>query len=319
MIRLSAEEYQYMNYSSLSDYLKNEFGTKVYKIALDAGCTCPNRDGTLDTRGCIFCSAGGSGDFAADRSLPVYQQIESAKARVSRKITDGKYIAYFQNYTNTYESVEYLERIFLEAINHPDIAALSIATRPDCLPDGILDLLSRLNRIKPVWVELGLQTIHPRTADLIRRGFDLACFEESLEKLRVTGVKIIVHLILGLPFESRGDMLESVAYIASQPIDGIKLQLLHVLQNTDLAAHYERGEFAVMTMAEYIDLLAECIEMLPARIIIHRLTGDGPKSLLIAPLWSANKRVVLNTIQREFTIRDVRQGRKYISGKTGNP
>ena len=308
-----------MNYSSLSDYLKSEFGTKVYKIALDAGCTCPNRDGTLDKRGCIFCSAGGSGDFAADRSLPVYEQIESAKARVSRKITAGKYIAYFQNYTNTYESVEYLEKIFLEAITHPDIAALSIATRPDCLPDGILDLLNRLNQIKPVWVELGLQTIHPRTADLIRRGFDLGCFEDALEKLRVTGVKVIVHLILGLPGESRGDMLESVGYIAAQPIDGIKLQLLHVLQNTDLAALYELGEFSVMTLEEYIDLLAECIEMLPARIIIHRMTGDGPKSLLIAPLWSANKRVVLNTIQREFIKRDVRQGRKYISGKTGNP
>lgn len=299
-----------MNYSSLSDYLKNEFGTKVYKIALDAGCTCPNRDGTLDTRGCIFCSAGGSGDFATDRSLPVNAQIESAKARVSRKITGGKYIAYFQNYTNTYESVEYLEKIFMEAITHPDIVALSIATRPDCLPEEILDLLSRLNQIKPVWVELGLQTIHPRTADLIRRGFDLACFEESLEKLRVTGVKIIVHLILGLPFESRSDMLESVGYLASQPIDGIKLQLLHVLQNTDIAALYEREEFSVMTLDEYIDLLAECIEILPARIIIHRMTGDGPKSLLIAPLWSANKRVVLNTIQREFMKRDVRQGRK---------
>ena len=215
--------------------------------------------------------------------------------------------------------MDYLERIFLEAINHPDIAALSIATRPDCLPDGILDLLSRLNGIKPVWIELGLQTIHPRTADLIRRGFDLACFEEALEKLRVTGVRIVVHLILGLPFESRRDMLESVAYIASQPINGIKLQLLHVLKNTDLAALHSQGKFAVMTMEEYIDLLAECIEMLPPRIIIHRMTGDGPKSLLIAPLWSANKRVVLNTIQREFTRRDVRQGRKYITGMNNNP
>ena len=319
MIRLAAEEYQYMNYSSLTDYLKSEFGTKVYKIALDAGCTCPNRDGTLDTRGCIFCSAGGSGDFAADRSLPVYEQIESAKAGVSRKITDGKYIAYFQNYSNTYAPVAYLERIFMEAIIHPDIVALSIATRPDCLPDGILDLLTRLNKIKPVWVELGLQTIHPRTADRIRRGFDLACFEDALVKLRPTGVKIIVHMILGLPGESRGDMLASVRYIAAQPIDGIKLQLLHVLKITDLAALYDQGEFTVMTMEEYIDLLAECIEMLPSRIIIHRMTGDGPKSLLIAPLWSANKRVVLNTIQREFAIRDVRQGRKFIQEKTGNP
>lgn len=300
-----------MHYNTLSDYLKNEFGTKVYKIALDAGCTCPNRDGTLGTRGCIFCSEGGSGDFASDRGLSIHAQIESAKIRVRSKAGNGKYIAYFQSYTNTYAPLAYLESIFMEAISHPDIVALSIATRPDCLPDEIIDLLRRLSLIKPVWVELGLQTIHPDTARLIRRGFDLTCFETALAKLHTISVKIIVHLILGLPGESRDDILESVDYISRQPVDGVKLQLLHVLKNTDLAALYEKEEFTVMTREEYIDLLVECIEKLPPGMVIHRLTGDGPKSLLIAPLWSANKREVLNTMQREFTRKDVQQGRNF--------
>lgn len=300
-----------MYYYSLSDYLKAEFGTKVYKIAISSGCTCPNRDGTKGTRGCIFCSEGGSGDFAADAKLSVTGQIESAREKVSRKVLNGKYIAYFQSYTNTYAPVPYLEKIFTEAIMHPDIAALSIATRPDCLPDDCLSLLARLAEIKPVWVELGLQTIHPATADLIRRGFDLSCFEQAVTKLKSIGIKVIVHLILGLPGESRADMLESVDYIAALPADGVKLQLLHVLKNTDLAALYENGELEVMTMPGYIDLLAECIERLPARIVIHRLTGDGPKSLLLAPLWSANKRVVLNTIRQVFTQKNVVQGKNY--------
>jgi len=304
-----------MHYYSLSDYLKNEFGTKVYKIALDAGCTCPNRDGTLDTRGCIFCSEGGSGDFAADRSLPVRCQIESAQKRVKNKVGTGKYIAYFQNYTNTYAPVPYLEDIFTQAITHPDIVALSVATRPDCLPAEVLDLLHRLSLIKPVWVELGLQTIHPESSLLIRRGFDLLCFETALLHLRAAGIKVIVHLILGLPGETRSDMLESIDYIARQPVDGVKLQLLHVLKNTDLAVLYAKDGFKVMTMPEYMDLLAECIERLPSDMVIHRLTGDGPKSLLIAPLWSANKREVLNTIRREFTQRDVQQGRYFNKSK----
>lgn len=300
-----------MYYFSLSDYLKTEFGTKVYKIAISSGCTCPNRDGTKGTRGCIFCSEGGSGDFAADGSLSISSQIESAKEKVSRKVQSGKYIAYFQSYTNTYAPVSYLEKIFMEAITHPDIAVLSIATRPDCLPDDCLALLARLAKIKPVWVELGLQTIHPATSDLIRRGFDLPCFEQAVDKLKSIGIKIIVHLILGLPGESRADMLESVDYVAAMPVDGIKLQLLHVLKNTDLAPLYEKGGFEVMTLPAYIGLLAECIEKLPPRIVIHRLTGDGPKSLLLAPLWSADKRVVLNTIQQEFTRKNVLQGRNY--------
>jgi len=298
-----------MYYRSLSDALKEEFGAKVYKLALDAGCTCPNRDGTLDTRGCIFCSEGGSGDFAADPGLSVAEQIESAKSRVARKIRDGRYIAYFQNFTNTYAPLSKLERIYSEAILHPDIAALSIATRPDCLPDDTVQLLSRLSRIKPVWVELGLQTIHPETASLIRRGFDLSCFAEAVDRLNRAGLRVVVHLILGLPGESRADIIASVSYVAKLPVDGIKLQLLHVLRNTDLADMYEAGEFEVLTREEYIDLLAECVERLPERMVIHRLTGDGPKSLLIAPLWSADKRGVLNDIYREFTRRNVRQGR----------
>lgn len=298
-----------MHYRSLSDALKEEFGTKVYKLALDAGCTCPNRDGTLDTRGCIFCSEGGSGDFASDPNLSITEQIESAKTRVARKITGGRYIAYFQNFTNTYAPLPRLEKIYSEAIRHPDIAALSIATRPDCLPDETIDLLARLNHIKPVWVELGLQTIHPGTAALIRRGFDLPCFAEAVDRLNRAGIRIVVHLILGLPGETRDDMLASVSYVASLPVDGVKLQLLHVLRNTDLADMYEAGEFRVLTREEYISLLADCVERLPERIVIHRLTGDGPKKLLIAPLWSADKRGVLNEINREFTRRDVRQGR----------
>ena len=298
-----------MYYFSLSDYLKNEFGSKVYKIALDAGCTCPNRDGTLGTRGCIFCSEGGSGDFAADHRLPIFEQIESAKKRVSRKTGDGKYVAYFQNYSNTYAPVKYLEPLFTEAIQHPDIVALSIATRPDCLSDEILDLLHRLSLIKPVWVELGLQTIHQETAVLIRRGFDLSCFEDAVMRLKGIPVAVIVHLILGLPGETKSDMLASIDYLAHMPIDGIKLQLLHVLKNTDLAKMYAEGEFDVLSMDQYIDILADCIERLPPEIVIHRLTGDGPKSLLVAPFWSANKRNVLNTIRREFTARGVVQGR----------
>lgn len=298
-----------MYYRSLSDALKEEFGAKVYKLALDAGCTCPNRDGTLDTRGCIFCSEGGSGDFASDPALSVTEQIESAKGRVARKITDGRYIAYFQNFTNTYAPLPRLEKIYSEAIFHPDIAALSIATRPDCLPDDTIALLSRLNRIKPVYVELGLQTIHPKTASLIRRGFELSCFSDAVERLSRAGLRIVVHLILGLPGESRADIMASVSYVASLPVDGVKLQLLHVLRNTDLADMYAAGEFEVLTREEYIDLLAECVERLPERMVIHRLTGDGPKSLLIAPLWSADKRGVLNGIYREFTRRNVCQGR----------
>lgn len=296
-------------YHSLDYEMKKTFGTKVYKIALDGGMTCPNRDGTLGSRGCIFCSAGGSGDFAVELRPSVSEQIEEAAARIERKMdSSGSYIAYFQSYTNTYAPVERLRKLFTEAIRHPDVRVLSIATRPDCLPEEVVDLLAELNTIKPVWVELGLQTIHEDTAAFIRRGYELSCFEDALARLRGRGLDVIVHVILGLPGENRTRMLETVDYLAHQDIQGIKLQLLHVLQDTDLAQYYEKDGFPVMTLEEYIDLVIDCIAILPPRIVIHRLTGDGPKKLLLAPLWSGNKRLVLNTLTKRLKERGVTQG-----------
>lgn len=286
-----------ISYYSLNQYLQDTFGCKVYKIALNGGFTCPNRDGTIDTRGCIFCSAGGSGDFAGDPSFTITEQIEEGKQLVADKIRDGKYVAYFQAYTNTYGPVEKLRALFEEAIRHPDIVALSVATRPDCLPESVLDLLSELNQSKPVWVELGLQTIHEKTAQYIRRGYPLPVYEEAVQNLRERGLEVITHVILGLPGESREDMKETVEYVCSHQATGIKLQLLHVLEGTDLAEDYRAGRFRVMTEDEYVDLLMELLAIIPENIVIHRLTGDGRKKDLIAPLWSGNKKQVLNHIQ----------------------
>ena len=290
-------------YHSLDYEMKQRFGTKVYKLALDGGMTCPNRDGTLDTRGCIFCSAGGSGDFAE-------RDISLAAARVSKKLggRPAAYIAYFQSYTNTYAPVDYLRELFTAAIRHPQVKVLSIATRPDCLSDEILDLCSELNKIKPVWLELGLQTIHEDTAAWMRRGYKLDCFEDALIRLRQRDLEIIVHVILGLPGEDRSRMLETVSWLAGQDIQGIKLQLLHVLRGTDLADIYAENPFPVMSMDEYLDLVLDCIARLPPELVVHRITGDGPKNLLIAPQWSANKRLVLNTLTRRFKEREIFQG-----------
>lgn len=294
----------HMNYHSLSDHLKARFGCKVYKLALDGGMTCPNRDGTCGTGGCIFCGADGSGAFAQS-GASVTAQIEAAKARVAAKIKDGRYIAYFQSFTNTYAPVAYLEPLFRAAISHPDVAVLSVATRPDCLPEDVLDLLERLNREKPVWVELGLQTIHPDTARYIRRGYDLPVYDKAVEALRSRGLEVITHVILGLPGESREQMLETVQYVG-QKTDGIKLQLLHVLRGTDLAKDYENGLFETMTLDAYCDLIADCIRVLPQSVVVHRLTGDGAKKDLIAPLWTGDKKRVLNVLQH--TLSDVQQG-----------
>ena len=299
-----------MYYYSLNEYLLKTFGEKVYKISLDGGMTCPNRDGTLGNRGCIFCSRGGSGEFAAQRSLPVSEQIEQAKRRISKKSDCKKFIAYFQPFTNTYAPIDYLRKIFEEAIAPKEIAALSIATRPDCLGDKVLKLLDELNMRKPVWVELGLQTIHEKSADYIRRGYDLQVYDESVKKLHEIGINVITHIILGLPNESRSEILESVRY-AGERSDGIKLQLLHVLKGTDLLGDYEKGSFQTLSLEEYVDLLCECIEALPSNVVIHRLTGDGDKKLLVAPLWSADKKRVLNTIQKALHDRNVTQGRNY--------
>lgn len=295
-------------YHSLNSYLKRQYGQKLYKISLDGGMTCPNRDGKIGRGGCIFCSAGGSGDFAASRSLSITDQIEQAKLKVAAKVkSDTKYIAYFQAFTNTYAPVSYLEKIFMEAILHPDVMILSIATRPDCLDDKIIDLLARLNKIKPVWIELGLQTIHEQTAEFIRRGYPLSVFDDAVTKLSAHQIDTIVHLIVGLPYETKEDLLASIEYVCSLPIQGIKLQLLHILKDTDLAKYID--DFHILSMEEYIDLIISCVEHIPTRIVIHRITGDGPKSLLIAPIWSSNKRLVLNTMHKTMRERDTWQGK----------
>ena len=287
-----------MEYLSFSKYLKDKFGQKVYKISLDGGFTCPNRDGKAGTRGCIFCSKGGSGDFAESREMSITEQIESGKKKVEKKIKSGKYIAYFQAFTNTYAPVEMLRQKYEEAINHPDIVALSIATRPDCLGDDVLKLLDEMNKIKPVFVELGLQTIHQKSAKYIRRGYDLSVYDKAVRDLKKIGVNVVVHVILGLPNESENDMLETVKYVCESGANGIKLQLLHDIDGTDLAKDYEKGLFKTLEFDEYVNLIVKCVKIIPKDIVIHRLTGDGAKKDLIAPLWSADKKRVLNAINK---------------------
>lgn len=289
-----------MEYLSFNKYLKDKFGQKVYKISLDGGFTCPNRDGKTGTRGCIFCSKGGSGDFAESREMSITEQIESGKKKVEKKIKSGKYIAYFQAFTNTYAPVEILRQKYEEAINHPDIVALSIATRPDCLGDDVLRLLDEMNKIKPVFVELGLQTIHQKSAKYIRRGYDLSVYDKAVRDLKKIGVNVVVHVILGLPNESENDMLETVKYVCESGANGIKLQLLHVIDGTDLAKDYEKGLFKTLEFDEYVNLIVKCVKIIPKDIVIHRLTGDGAKKDLIAPLWSADKKRVLNAINKEL-------------------
>ena len=283
----------------LNEYLRERFGCKVYKIAINAGLTCPNRDGKLGFSGCIFCSAGGSGEFAGDASGSITDQIEDGKKLVSSKIKEGKFIAYFQAYTNTYAPVSTLRKVFSEAVNNEDIVALSIATRPDCLPDDVLGLLEELNRIKPVWVELGLQTIHKKTADYIRRGYDLDVYDNAVSELKKRGIEVITHVILGLPGEDMNMMKETVKYVCDHGTDGIKLQLLHVLKGTDLEKDYREGKFEVLTEDEYINILKECVKIIPETTVIHRLTGDGDKKILVAPLWSGDKKHMINRIRKE--------------------
>ena len=288
----------------LNDYLKNEYICKVYKLSLQINVTCPVRDGSIDTRGCIFCSGGGSGEFAAHRESSISEQITEAKARVSAKAgDDAKYIAYFQSFTNTYGSLSYLERKYREAMEPDDIVALSIGTRPDCISDEMYELLGNLNKVKPIWIELGLQTIHPETAKYIRRGYDLPVYDECVRRLREKGITVIVHVILGLPGETHDDMKETVKYVCSSGVQGIKLQLLHVLKGTDLYEDYLKGKVPVMTMEEYMSLLGELIPLIPDNVIVHRLTGDGPKSLLVAPLWTADKKRVINSINKLINTR----------------
>lgn len=283
--------------------MKERFGCKVYKLALDGGFTCPTRDGTKGTGGCIFCSAHGSGDFAVP-----YNEIEQAMEKVSAKNRNGKYIAYYQSFTNTYAPPERLKKVYAPAMQHPEIVALDIATRPDCLEPEKVELLKEMNQIKPVWVELGLQTIHPKTAAYIRRGFDLSVYDDAVRRLKEAGLEVIVHMILGLPNETEKEIYQTAEYISESKADGIKLQLLHVLKGTDLYQDYLNGAFRTLNLEEYIRLLEGCIRRLRPEIVIHRMTGDGAKKDLAAPLWSADKKTVLNTIRAAFIRDDLVQG-----------
>jgi radical SAM protein (TIGR01212 family) len=285
----------------LSEVLLQQYGEKVYKLSLSSGCTCPNRDGTLGVGGCTFCSEGGSGDFAA-ACAPIEKQLEEAKARIRRKTDAKRFIAYFQSYTNTYGDLNRLEALYTETLRHDEIEILSLGTRPDCLGEDVLAMLERLNAIKPVWVELGLQTIHDQTAKAVHRGYDLAAFEAGFRALKALGLTVIVHVIFSLPGETREDMLSTVRYLAAldPPPDGVKLQMLHVLRGTQLGAAYEKAPFPLLTLEEYAELIAQSVRILPEETVIHRLTGDAPGELLIAPEWTRNKKRVLNAVSREI-------------------
>lgn len=295
-------------YYSFNEYLQDTFGTKVYKLSLNGGLTCPNRDGKLGTRGCIFCSEGGSGDFAPPFT-DITTQINIARERIAPKYKGNSFIGYFQNFTNTYGPIDYLEKIFTEAIENPSIVGISVATRPDCLDDAVIELLSRLNSKKKVWVELGLQTIHQASADFIRRGYTLDVYDSAVERLRAHNIDIVVHLIIGLPNETKEMMIDSARYVAASQVSGIKLQLLHVLKNTDLATFYDQNKFSVLSMEEYFDIIGSILPILPENMVIHRITGDGPKNILIDPMWSADKHRVLNGLNQYLRDNNVIQGR----------
>ena len=283
---------------TFSQYCKATFGCKVYKLSLDGGFTCPNRDGAIGTGGCIFCSADGGGAFAESPCETIAQQLENAKRRVAAKNKNGKYMAYFQAFTGTYAPVAQLRRLYAQAIAPEDVVALSIGTRPDCLPQDVIDLLSEINRQKPVFVELGLQTTCPETASYIRRGYDNAVYFDGVKRLKNAGIQVVTHIILGLPGETAEDAAETTRFAVAAGTDGVKFHLLHVLRGTDLAEEYAAGKFRCLELEEYAQWLRQCIGQLPEHVVVHRMTGDGAKKNLIAPLWSADKKRVLNYLNR---------------------
>ena len=297
-------------YHTWNYYLRNNFGEKVFKVSLNAGFTCPNLDGKVSKGGCTYCSNSGSGDFAGNPASPLSEQFAEIKAMMHKKWPNAKYIAYFQAYTNTYAPLNVLKDKFEEALSFENVIGLSISTRPDCLEDDVVDYLAELNERTNLWVELGLQTMHERTAAYIRRGYPLSCFEDAVQNLRMRQIEVIVHTILGLPGESEKDILETMQYLNGQDIQGIKLQLLHVLKGTDLAEDYVAGKFRVYEREEYLNLLIDCLEHLDPSIVIHRMTGDGPEKLLIAPLWASRKREVLNLLHHEMKVRNSWQGKQ---------
>lgn len=297
---------------SLNEYCKQTFGEKVYRLSLNGGMTCPNRDGTISSGGCTFCSEGGSGDFAANYQVSISAQIAEAKTRIQKKTDCNKFIAYFQAYTNTYASIEHLRRIYTEAISEPDVVALSIGTRCDCLSYEVLDLLEELSKLKPIWIELGLQTIHSATHKTLNTHTTVEQFDAAVTNLHARGIPVITHVILGLPNETKEMMKETIRHITKLPVSGIKLQLLHILKGTELANQYEKEPFSLFELEDYCDFVVDCIECLPPDMVVHRITGDGPRKLLIAPLWSTDKKRVLNTIEKRFRERDTWQGKYFM-------
>ena len=281
-------------YKTANDYYQEKFGCKVYKLSLDGGFTCPNRDGSVSTGGCIFCSALGGGEFA-ERGADILSQLERAKKRVADKIKDGKYIAYFQSFSNTYGPTERLKDLYYDAIAPDYIVGLNIATRPDCLPDSTVQLLEELNKLKPVTVELGLQTADDAVADYINRGYPTAVYADAVARLKKVGLEVITHIIIGLPFD---DPVETTRYAVASGTDGVKFHLLHILRNTRLAEEYEKGRVAALSLEEYAQILKGCISVLPKETVVHRITGDGAKKDLIAPLWSADKKKTLNYLHK---------------------
>lgn len=299
-------------YNTLNNELQRVFGEKIMKLSLDGGFTCPNRDGTLGNKGCIFCSDEGSGEFAGSRFVSIKEQVESQKRLVSRKNKSNKYIAYFQNFTNTYGPVERLEKIYDEALNIDGIVGLAIATRPDCLDEDVLDLLSRLNKRTFLWIELGLQSIHEDSAKFIRRGYPLSTYNNAIEKLKERNIKVVTHLIIGLPHEVKEDILESVKHVANTDTWGVKLHSLYIQKDTDLYKYYSNNPFSIFSKDEYVDIIVDALRLLPRDMVIHRVTGDGKKELLYEPKWSADKLNVLTSIDKELKNRDVFQGDNYI-------
>ncbi|WP_195988439.1 TIGR01212 family radical SAM protein [Clostridium sp. D53t1_180928_C8] len=305
------KEWNGKRYHSLNYFLRNKFGEKIYKISLDGGFTCPNRDGKVAKGGCTFCSARGSGDFAGSRILSITEQFEDRKEMMEKKWKDGKYIAYFQAYTNTYAPVEELRRKYEEALAQKNVIALSIGTRPDCLDDDVLDYLEELNKKTYLWVELGLQTINDKTAHNFNRGYDFETFDSSLKKLQERGIEVVVHTIFGLPGETKEDMLKTVDYVAHSGAQGVKFHLLHLMQGTKMVEQYESGELQLLSREDYIDLICKSVAMIPEDMVVHRLTGDAPRQSLVGPMWSLKKWEVLNDIDKALVDNNIWQGKDF--------
>ncbi|MCY6957997.1 TIGR01212 family radical SAM protein [Clostridium brassicae] len=298
-------------YHSLNYFLRNKFKEKVFKISLDAGFSCPNRDGTISYGGCIYCSERGSGDFAGDRNFSISSQFEDIKLMMNKKWKNGKYIAYFQAYTNTYDSIDRLKERYDEAVRQEGVVALAIATRPDCLSEEVIELISSYTDKVYTWVELGLQTANEEIAKLINRGYTLDVFEDALLRLRKRNIDVVVHTILGLPEEEEEDIINTIKYLSHKDIQGIKLHLLHLLKGTPLVKLYEEGRLTFFSQEQYIDLICKIITLLPQDMVIHRLTGDAPRSLLIEPVWSLKKWEILNNIDSKLEEEDLYQGKCY--------